>query len=78
MRIQNLLYTVTLLFISFSTYSQNSLQHQSQGEIKGKITLEGSIIGFATIQVKEKIDNKIIGTTTNENGIYKMKKTGIK
>ncbi len=73
MRIQNLLFTVTLLFISFSTYSQNSLQHQSQGEIKGKITLESSIIGFATIQVKEKINDKIVGTTTDKNGNYELK-----
>ncbi|WP_338812983.1 TonB-dependent receptor [Bernardetia sp. Wsw4-3y2] len=77
MRIQNLLFAAFLVLISFSTYSQNSLPHQSQGEIKGKITLEGSIISFATIQIKEKIsinnEDKIIGTTSDKNGNYELK-----
>ncbi|PIY12192.1 MAG: TonB-dependent receptor [Flexibacter sp. CG_4_10_14_3_um_filter_32_15] len=73
MRIQTLLFTVFLVFISFSAHSQKNSQNQSQGEIKGKITSEGSTIGLATIQIKEKIDNQIIGTTTDKNGSYELK-----
>jgi len=61
------------VFISFSAHSQKNSQNQSQGEIKGKITSEGSTIGLATIQIKEKIDNQIIGTTTDKNGSYELK-----
>lgn len=72
MQIQTLLFTVFLVLVSFFAHSQNISQNQSQGEIKGKITLEGSIIGFATIQIKEKVDSQIIGTTTDKNGNYKL------
>ncbi|WP_338766464.1 TonB-dependent receptor [Bernardetia sp. ABR2-2B] len=77
MRIQTLLFTSFLVLISFFAYSQkispNFSKNQLQGEIKGKITLEGSTIGFTTIQIKEKINDKIIGTTTDKNGNYELK-----
>ena len=76
MKSKTLLCSFLVFFCSFSTllFAQKS---SSTTTIKGKITLENESVGFATIQIKEKIssnnENKIIGTTTDKNGNYELK-----
>lgn len=77
MKSKILLCSFLVFFCSVSTllFAQKSSPTTS---IKGKITLEGSTVGFATIQLKEKIsinneEPQIIGTTTDKDGNYELK-----
>ena len=65
----------TLLFILFIILP-TGLIAQNQATIQGKITLEKQTVGFATLQIKEKIsinnEYKTIGTTTDKDGKYEL------
>ncbi|WP_291727653.1 TonB-dependent receptor [Bernardetia sp.] len=69
MKLKFLLISLFFLLSGFSTL----LFAQNNTLLKGKVTLENEIFGFATIQIKEKINNKIVGTTTDKNGTYELK-----
>ncbi len=65
-----------LLFIIFITIifpdTAHSQTHQ-EGQIKGKVVLENEEVGFATIQIKEKIKGKIIGAVTKQDQTFDLK-----
>ena len=65
-------FLIFLLFITFQTYAQDNSKSE-KGEIKGKIVLENQGVGFSTVQIKQEINGKLIGTVTKEDGAYHLK-----
>lgn len=68
MKKQILLFTifVSFFFLSFQLKAQNN------GQLKGKVNLENEGVGFSTVQIKQEINGKLIGTVTKEDGIYNL------
>ena len=67
------IFFISFLFLSFQTTAQNNSSNSLEGEIKGKVSLENEDVGFATIQIKQEINGKLIGTVTKEDRTYNLK-----
>ncbi len=75
MQKQILLFTffLSFFFLSFQLIAQNNSPNNLEGEIIGKVSLENQGVGFSTVQIKQEINGKLIGTVTKEDGKYNLK-----